>query len=117
MDLVVHCTKLVRGFPGTEKYDLCYKMRQCVHEIPSSVARAMRFRDSLYFLYHMNSAYSRLLWLETDLELAESLDYVTQDEAAAFREHTEMVRSMIRGLIDSARIVSAEKRVLVESLV
>ena len=112
MDLVVHCSRLIRDFPGSERYDLAYKMRQCAHEIPSAVARAMRFNDSLYFLYHMNSAYSRLLWLDTDLELAESLDYVTREESMLFREHSIGVRTMIRKLIEETREVTRESGLL-----
>ncbi|MBN1434789.1 four helix bundle protein, partial [Candidatus Fermentibacterales bacterium] len=115
MDLVVHCARLVREFPGTEKYDLCYKMRLCAHEVSSGIARAMRFDDSLCFVYHLNSAYSRLLWLETDLELAESLGYVEDDEADLFRKHMGLLQRMIRKLIDTTREANSESGVLVES--
>lgn len=111
MELVSHCSKLIRKFPKEEKYDLCFKIRQCAYRIPGYIAKAMRRYDRYTYFQNMNAAYANLMWLETDLELAEALGYITKEKIRLYIEHSKYVSGILNDLISQSRNRLTEKQI------
>ena len=101
MALAVYRATVV--FPKHELYGLTSQMRRAAVSIPSNIAEGKGHRsdgDFGRFLFHARGS---LLELQTQILIAQGLEYLTEDEAAKLTQTTDDLGRGLNGLIQSVR--------------
>ncbi|MET7036148.1 four helix bundle protein [Elizabethkingia miricola] len=80
MDLVTDIYELVQNFPAEEKYNLTSQIKRSAASIPSSIAEGAGRKSNLEFIQFLNIASGSLSELETQLEIAVRLKFITENE-------------------------------------
>ena len=104
--LVLHVYALLKKFPKEEQYALCDQLRRSVVSIPSNIAEGMgriSEKDRAHFL---EIAYGSLMEVNCQLDVANRLDYITNDELKEMDEECVELARMLSGL--RASILSKE---------
>lgn len=107
MDLVVRIYNLSKRFPKDEMYGLTRQLRRAAVSVPSNIAEGKgRFSDKelVQFLSHARGS---LFEIETQVQLAERLGYIREDESMLVRPEVARVGQMLNGLIRSVRPTTA----------
>lgn len=103
MDLVTRVYRLSGRFPKDEMYGLTSQLRRAAVSIPSNIAEGKgrsSDRELTQFLCHARGS---LFEIETQLEIAERLTYITKEESESLRCEATRVGQMLNGLIRSVR--------------
>ncbi|AQX85498.1 four helix bundle protein [Elizabethkingia miricola] len=80
MDLVTDIYELVQNFPAEEKYNLTSQIKRSAVSIPSNIAEGAGRKSNLEFIQFLNIASGSLSELETQLEIALRLKFITENE-------------------------------------
>ena len=91
------------AFPKHELYGLTSQMRRAAVSIPSNIAEGKGHRsdgDFGRFLFHARGS---LLELQTQIVIAQGLEYLTDDAAAKLTQATDDLGRGLNGLIQSVR--------------
>ncbi|MDV3951476.1 four helix bundle protein [Elizabethkingia anophelis] len=80
MDLVTDIYELVKNFPAEEKYNLTSQIKRSSVSIPSNIAEGAGRKSNLEFIQFLNIASGSLSELETQLEIAIRLKFITENE-------------------------------------
>lgn len=89
---------LTRRFPKEELYGLTSQARRAAVSIPSNIAEGHARDSTKDFLRHLSIVQGSLAELETQLILAESLEYCTETELAPLMDICDEERMMLSGL-------------------
>jgi four helix bundle protein len=97
MDAVLETYRLSAGFPRTETYGLTAQMRRAAVSGPSNIAegQARKLRAGLNYL---SIALGSFAELDTQLEVAVRLAYVSRDQAADLQALLDSSRRLLHGL-------------------
>ena len=99
----VSCVVLVyqatRGFPPAERFGLAGQMRRAAVSIPSNVAEGAARRSRKEYLQFLYTARGSLSELDTQLEIALQLGYVTETERTVLQERLDEISRMLHGMI------------------
>ena len=109
MALALDCYKLTNRFPDTERYGMVSQMRRAAVSIPSNVAEG-HVRPTSVYRNHVSIALGSRAELETVVELALRLQFVTTDDAAAVVSGLDRVGRMLNRLSESLRRRALERR-------
>ena len=88
MDLVEHVYRLTQDFPPVEIYGLTNQLRRCAVSIPSNIAEGHTRESGKDYLYYLSIAQGSLAELQTQLEIASRLGYLSDEQVAQISEHT-----------------------------
>jgi four helix bundle protein len=102
MDLVVAVYKLTQFFPKSEVYGLASQMRRAAVSVPSNIAEGHGLKQTQAYARHLAIANGSLTELETQLEIARRLGYLTAEHEAIINQAGEVGR-MLAGLRRSLR--------------
>jgi four helix bundle protein len=93
---------LTADFPKTETYGLTAQMRRAAVSVPSNIAegQARKFRAAIN---HLSIALGSIAELDTQLELAVRLTYVSRDRAAQLQKLIVSGRRLAHGLRNAKR--------------
>ena len=80
MDLVEQVYRLTRGFPKHEVYGLTNQLRRAAVSIPSNIAEGQARRHLKEYLQFLSTAKGSLAELQTQLEIAARLGYLTAEQ-------------------------------------
>ncbi|HEV8369232.1 MAG TPA: four helix bundle protein [Pyrinomonadaceae bacterium] len=80
MELVERVYRLTRDFPRHEVYGLSSQIQRAAVSIPSNLAEGHTREHTKEFLHHLSMAQASLAELETQLEIAARLNYVSRNE-------------------------------------
>lgn len=80
MDLVEQVYSLIQGFPKQEIYGLISQMQRAAVSIPSNIAEGHTRDHSKEYLHHLSIAQASLAELETQLEIATRLKYLSPEQ-------------------------------------
>ncbi|AQW89501.1 four helix bundle protein [Elizabethkingia anophelis] len=80
MDLVTDIYELVQNFPAEEKYNLTSQIKRSSVSIPSNIAEGAGRKSNLEFIQFLNITSGSLSELETQLEIAIRLKFITENE-------------------------------------
>lgn len=83
MDLVETVYRLSESFTAKEMYGLTNQMRRCAVSIPSNIAEGHTREHSKEYLHHIPIAQASLAELQTQLEIAARLRYLSDEELSA----------------------------------
>ncbi len=103
VDLVEAIYKLTEGFPKSEQFSLSVQMQRSAISVPSNIAEGsgrMSRGDYIRFLY---IARGSLLELDTQLEIAERLGYISNEQSEDICYLSERILKMVDGLIFSLK--------------
>ena len=82
MDLVQHVYQLTAGFPPSESYGLVAQIRRAAVSIPSNIAEGHGRQHRRDYAQFLSMAQGSLAELETQLEIAHRLSYVSRCQSS-----------------------------------
>jgi len=80
IDLVRNVYELTSKFPRSEVYGLASQMQRAAVSIPSNTAEGHARESTKEYLHHLSIAQASLAELETQLEIAKQLNYISAEE-------------------------------------
>src|ERR1043166_4249362 len=80
MDLVVVIYRLTATFPKEERYSLVNQLRRAAVSVPSNIAEGQARSRTGDYLRHLSIAVGSLSELETQIEIARRLEYISLDD-------------------------------------
>lgn len=80
MNLVVLIYKITESFPKSETYGLVSQMRRAAVSAPSNIAEGAADRSKVQFKNFLSIAIGSLNELNTQLEIAYRIDYLSKDD-------------------------------------
>ena len=98
MDLVVMCYQATKEFPKSEVYSLASQLQRAAVSIPANIAEGRERKYKKEFVQHLSIAYSSLAELETHIQIAQRLDYISSDKTKRLLEITGEIGRMLNGL-------------------
>jgi four helix bundle protein len=93
-------------FPRHELYGLTQQIRRAAISVPSNIAEGKGRHSDKEFAHFLCNARGSLLELETQLILAEELEYLSEAEGKRISALAECVGRALGGLINSLRGIS-----------
>jgi four helix bundle protein len=101
--LAVNVCILVRRFPKDELYGLTSQVRRAAVSIPCNIAEGQGRLTKGEFAHFLGIARGSLLEVQTLLEIALDLGYIsTEQHSALEKQHSEVLR-VLNGLLDSVQ--------------
>ncbi len=101
MKLASEIYKITGGFPRHEIYGLSQQLRRAAVSVPSNIAEGKGHRSDKEFAHFLFHARGSLLELQTQLLIAEELQYLSKEEASRQLTLAEGVGRALSGLINS----------------
>jgi four helix bundle protein len=108
MEVVVKTYGHTRAFPREEIYGLSAQMRRSAVSVPSNIAEGKgrsSDRDRALFFCHARGS---LLELETQILIAQQLEYIAQPDAENLLADLAQLGRMLNSLIQSLKIQPAQ---------
>ena len=99
MDIAVDVYKLTEEFPSEERFGLVSQMRKSGVSIPSNVAEGAARKSKKEFVNFLYISSGSLAELDTQLELAKRLDFVTNETFKKLDEKLLEEDKVLSGLI------------------
>ena len=96
--LVVATYQLLKKFPKEEQFALCDQLRRAVISVPSNIAEGngrMAIKEQIHFL---EIAYGSLTEVTCQLDIAQSLGYITDTELNTVEDMSIEVGRLLSGL-------------------
>jgi four helix bundle protein len=103
MDLVVEVYRLTDTFPKREVYSLTDQIRRAAVSVPSNIAEGQAHFNKGEFLHFLRHSSGSLAELETQLLIAQRLDYADQTKVEALLKQVVEVGKILNGLINSLK--------------
>ena len=98
MDLVTEIYQVTATFPNEERFGLSSQMRRAAASIPSNIAEGHGRKLTGAYLNHLSIAYGSLMELETQVQIADRLNFISPDTAANILVNTDEIGKMLTGL-------------------
>ena len=103
MELVERVYEVSRAFPRDEIYALTSQVRKAAVSIPSNIAEGQGRQTTADFLRHLSIAYGSLLEVETQVMLAQRLNYLEESQCERVFSLSNEVGRLLNGLMKSLR--------------
>ena len=103
MELVAEIYRVTARFPREEMYGLTSQLRRAAVSIPSNVAEGHGRQSAGEFRQFVGQARGSLLELETQVLIAQNLEFVTPQQAEPLLASTAELGRVLNGLIQSLR--------------
>ena len=107
--LATHIYQITEKFPKSEVYGLTSQMRRAVVSISSNIAEGAARTSSKEFAQFLNIAGGSLSELDTQLEIAHNLLFLTNEQRQETDIKIESISSKLAGLIKYVKRKSNEK--------
>jgi len=101
MDLVVVVYRACKNYSKDETYELISQTRRAAVSIPANIAEGQGRRLAKEFQQFLANARGSLLELDTQLELALRLEYITQAQYSSLQQQLDEVGRLLNGLMRS----------------
>jgi four helix bundle protein len=98
MDLVTEIHKVSATFPSEEKFGLTSQARRAAASVPSNIAEGHGRKATGAYLNHISIAYGSLMELETQIQIAERLGFLTTAKVATILADISEIARMLNGL-------------------
>ena len=98
MTVVEHAYRITSLLPADERFGLSSQMRRAAVSIPSNVAESHGRGVSRGCLYFLNVSIGSASELDTQLEVARRLRFVSVDQACDLQRSIDRVRQLLYGL-------------------
>ena len=101
LDLVVEVYDLAKKLPASEHFGMLSQLQRAVVSVPLNISEGQQRLHRRDFLHHLSIARGSLAEVETLLEIAVRLGYLTDEAVAPVQERIRQVGRMLNGLIKS----------------
>jgi len=98
IDFVREIYRLTNRFPNAETFGLTSQIRRAAVSIPSNIAEGQGRKSSREFKQFLSVAVGSLAELETQLIIAQEIDYLTKEELKPLIVALDDIRKMIKSL-------------------
>jgi len=98
MQLVEDTYKATRDFPREERYGLCSQLQRSAISIPSNIAEGHERRSTAEFLRFMAFALGSIAEVETQVLLAQRLNYLPEAGTARLLDQADQLGRMMRAM-------------------
>lgn len=102
MDIAAQVYQLSQSFPKQEVYGLSSQIQRAAVSIPSNIAEGHARSSTKEYLYHLSVALGSLAELETQLLLADRLNYIDQSLTNLLQQ-TDELGKIIRAIQKSLK--------------
>ncbi len=99
MELVCEVYEVTRNFPDTERYGLTSQMRRCALSVPSNIAEGWSRNSARSFISFLNIASGSMSELLTQLEIANRINYISEEKMHACEVKGIQISKMLYMLI------------------
>jgi len=99
VDFVVEIYSIIKGFPDFERFALCQQLRRAVVSIPANIAEGYCRNHKKEYQQFLGIAYGSLAEVETFLEIARRLGYISELEYNKLDSDKEEIRKILVTLI------------------
>lgn len=99
MDLVVDVYQQTLAWPKDERFGLTSQIRRAATSIPSNIAEGKGRASDREFIRFLNYARGSLYEVQTQVQVARRLNYLTESAARALEKQTAEVGKVLNGLI------------------
>lgn len=103
MDLVTDVYRITDSFPKREVYSLTDQIRRAAVSVPSNIAEGQAHFSKAEFLHFLRHSIGSLAELETQVLIAERLQYTGREQTQALLKQVVEVGKLLNGLINSLR--------------
>src|SRR5438876_9132513 len=103
MDLVVAIYRITATFPKEERYSLVDQLRRAAVSVPSNVAEGHGRSRTGDYLRHLSVSVGSLSEVETQVQIARRLEYITEDDQRQLLDSCNAIAKMLGGLLRSLR--------------
>jgi four helix bundle protein len=107
MKLAGNIYRATAGFPKHELYGLSQQMRRAAVSVPSNIAEGKGHHSNRGFASFLFHARGSLLELQTQIEIAQELNYLTGEDSRRLLAEAAAVGRALSGLINSLGTGSA----------
>lgn len=97
-ELVLRVYELLKKFPKEEQYALCDQLRRAVISVPSNTAEGLGRLSEKEQVRFIEIAYGSLLEVETQLDLAYDLRYITEEDLEGVMVLVDREARLLSGL-------------------
>jgi four helix bundle protein len=101
MDLVVSVYRESDSFPRTEIYGLTSQVRRAAVSVPANIAEGQGRRLAGEYIHFLGYARGSLLEVDTHLEIAARLGFISADKHLPLAQQLAEVRKLLNGLMRS----------------
>lgn len=98
-ELVATTYEITRGFPNDEKFGLVSQMRRSAVSVPSNIAEGYARDTTQEYVRHLWIAKGSLAELETQLLIAQRLEYISEPASETVANEIEEIERMLAALI------------------
>ena len=99
MDLVESVYAPTATFPNEETYSRTSQIRRAVVSVPANIAEGQGRRLTKEYLYFLANSRGSLLELDTHLEIAVRLRYLSEDTYSNLKNQLDEVTKILNGLM------------------
>ncbi|NLO19068.1 MAG: four helix bundle protein [Ignavibacteria bacterium] len=99
MNLVTNVYKLTQIFPREELYGLTSQMRRAAVSIPSNIAEGHQRNSTKEYIHFLSIARGSIAELETQLMIAEQLNYIQISKLESIMELTQKTGNLLGALM------------------
>ena len=98
MDLVTEIYKLTGAFPQIERFGLVAQLQRAAVSVPANIAEGHGRKSTGAYLNHLSIANGSLMEVETLVQVASRLGYMTQDQSKDVLQRSDEIGKMLSGL-------------------
>ncbi|HWJ07105.1 MAG TPA: four helix bundle protein [Steroidobacteraceae bacterium] len=99
MNLAFAIHKVTAGFPKAELFALVSQLRRAAISVPSNIAEGSARKSTREFLHFLRIAHGSLAEIQTQLELARRIDYLSDASYAALNDEIDEVGKILNALV------------------
>jgi four helix bundle protein len=103
MELVTDIYRVTKFFPRDELYGLTNQLRRAAVSVPSNIAEGQARFSPKEFHHFLSHARGSLVEIETQLMLAENLEYLGSNQTRPLLDKTAELGKVLNGLIASIK--------------
>ena len=106
MNLVTEIYCATKMFPIEERYGLSNQLRRAAVSVPSNIAEGQARFSAKEFHRFLATARGSLAEIETQLEIAKTLGYLTRPQGAVLLKSTAELGRVLNGLLAAIKAVA-----------
>ncbi len=99
MALVTSVYGFTRGFPKEENYGLTQQIRRSAVSVPSNIAEGFGRETTNDYVRFLQISRGSLYELQTQLDIAQNLEFLSEEAVAKLAESTTEIGKMLNALI------------------